>query len=227
MQELNLIQKKALPPDVVDPNALFQLGMTGVTGSQVLTDLVSGVALTRIVTGSPSIQDGFVDHPTYGHCYRFTGATRFVGSGAIATIPLNTLGSYLIEFEMVTDILTTCALFETGNYPSSSIIRAGSSITMGQFANTFLQFFQTTGGGSFQRNFVNETNPQAMHKYSISRSPNGTVMTDVTSGSTAALTNFNTTGDSYCWIGAANNNGNPEYFYSGYLKSFKISKVLT
>jgi hypothetical protein len=220
-----LLKKKAviLPYDPPDPNAIFQLDMSPAAGSQVLKDLVSGVTFTR--SGSPSIPDGFVDHPTYGHCYRFTGGTVFIGTGALATFPLNTTAAYLIQFEMVTDITTNCALFETGNYPSSSVIKAGSSITMGQFPSTFLQYFQTTSAGSFQRNFVQEANPLTMNKYTIKRYNGTTTMTDVTRGVSNALASFNTGGDSYFWIGASNNNGAAGYFLSGYLRSFKILRA--
>lgn len=220
-----LLTKKIIPPDTVDPNALFQLDMSPLAGSQVLRDLVSGVALTRIVTGSPSSQDGFVDHPTYGHCYRFNGATRFVGTGALATFPYNTTGSYLVEFEIVTDNTNFMCLSETGDYPSSSIIQKGQSITFGQFASQYLQLFQTTAAGSYSRILLTATNPLTLNKYSIKRSAAGTVISDVTRGLSNSFANFVTGGDSYLWFGAASDNGNPQYFFSGYLRSFKISKV--
>uniref|UniRef100_A0AAU7PFP9 Uncharacterized protein n=1 Tax=Burkholderia phage vB_BgluM-SURPRISE13 TaxID=3159457 RepID=A0AAU7PFP9_9VIRU len=223
MLDALLLKKKIPGPDPVDPNALFQLDMSPAAGSQVLKDLVSGVTFTRV--GNPTIPDGFVDHPTYGHCYRFTGGTSFVGTGALSAFNFNTLGYYLIEFEMITDNTNFMCLFETGDYPPSSKIKAGSNCSFNQFSSTFFQYFQVTSSGSYQRNQLSAANPLTMNKYSIKRSASGTLMSDVTRGISTNFANFNTGGDSYFWIGAASDNGTPGYWFSGYLRSLKISKV--
>lgn len=215
MLENMLLKKKA--------NVLFELDMSPPAGSQVLADLVSGVVLTRVPGGSTA--DGFVDHPTYGHCYRFNGGTYFTGKGALSTFPFATTGSYLVEAEFATDTTAFQCIFETGDYPPSSNIKSGSSLTSGQFANQFLQWFQVMLGGTFQRTLLSASNPLTMGKYSVKRTAAGTVISDVTRGLSNSIANFNTGGDTYFVIGAAFDGSTPGYFFTGYLKSLRFSKA--
>lgn len=229
MLESNLLKKKVVSSggDPPDPNALFQLDMSPAAGSQVMKELVSGVTLARRVTGSPSVVDGFVDHPTFGHCYQFNGAVSFLGSGAITSFGFNALGTYQIDFEAVIGSTAFMGLFETGDYPSSSIIKAGSSITFNQYASQYFQYFQTTAGGSFQRNLLTAAVPSTLNKYRILRTSTTTTLYDLTRGLSNSFSNWNTGGDTYLSLGATLNNGTPEYWFTGYLKSFKVTKPST
>lgn len=193
-------------------------------GGTILRDKVTGLQLQSFVSKpNGSIAQGVVDHATYGRCFQFNGFSYSYGTGAISTLPLNQIGSYQIDMEFATLSTALTCMFETGNYTTA--IYAGSSMWTGYSPTQFLQYFQTTGTGTFQRNTLAEADPAAMRAYRLKRDLTGTEIRDVTSGVSNKFGRFVTGGDSHLWFGSNKGTGAGAYFWKGLIKSFKISRI--
>lgn len=220
MLEALLLKKKAIggPWPSGEGTPIFNLDLTtGAVGTQVLYETVAGRNLTRGTFGSPGTADGYVDHPSFGRCYRFNGGVVFANPAVLALNSMN----YLIECEVAsTDATTNDFIFGTGDYPSSP--HAGSAFSLNQFPSTYPMYFQTTSAGSFRRVMPTMTNDLSMQRYSIRKDASGVYVTNVTKGVTLGAAGFNTGGDTFTRVGAtsANTGG-----FNGWMKNLRVSQL--
>lgn len=220
MLEALLLKKKVAggPWPSGEGTPIFNLDFTtGVVGTQLLYDTVQARYLTRSVIGSPSTADGYVDHPTYGRCYRFNGGVVFTNPANLALNSMN----YLIECELASfDASTNYFVFGTGDYPVSP--HAGSSFTLNQFPATYPMWFQTTSAGSYRRIMPTLTNDLTMQRYSIRKDATGVYVTNVTKNVTQGAAAFNTGGDSFTRVGATSASTAP---LNGWMKNLRVSQL--
>lgn len=206
-------------------DVIFELDFSGQdVGGTVLRDKVTGLQLQSVVSKpNGSIAQGVIDHPTYGRCFQFNGYSYAYGTGAISTLALNQIGNYQIDVEFATLSTALTCMFETGNYTTN--IYAGSAIWTGYAPTQFLQYFQVTGVGNYQRSTLLEADPAVLRAYRIKRDLTGTEMRDVTTGVSNKYARFATGTDTHLWFGANKGTGAGAYYWKGLIKSFKISKV--
>lgn len=212
MLEMMMISRMRLPLT----DALIDIDFANAPlGSRVIPDRgkLQNVWTRGLIAGVAQ-QDGVVDLPNgLGRGYYFDANTYFMGN----KIPPMYNGRWKLTARVVP--LGGGSVLSTGNFPSSGGIRAGFNFAGGQYATQYWQYFQTTGGGSFQRTLLDGAKvDNVIDVLTVTRDAT-TIIRNERTGKQNSYANFNTGGDSYVAIASCQSFTTA---FSGYLLSLKL-----
>jgi hypothetical protein len=184
-----------------------------VVGDKTLSSKIGGYNFVRKAgTGTANGDDGVVDDPTYGKCYRFNGVTYF--EDAILRPGIwNKEYRITISFQSLSSRAE--AVFGTGDYNPSP--QVGSSLSINNYASQWIQYFMCSG--AYQRVLLDGARPAVMETLVITRRSTGITIESTRTGQKNTYPDFNTGGETFWRIGVAQN---PAYCFTGLLKSLKI-----
>lgn len=155
----------------------------------------------------------------------------FPGTHSFYTPMVNSLRLSTLQFDIDcifqnTDTTPYEVIFETGNYTQASTAVGGISLTLNQFQNQYIQLFTCTSTSYFNRVLLDGTNINRWESIKIKFRSTGITIINNTTGTTNTYSRFNIGDGNNLSIGGSYVSVSQyPYFFKGYLKSLKITKI--
>jgi len=176
-----------------------------------------GVAFNRTVSGGVN-NDGVIDDPIFGKCYKFDGTSVFVGNKH----PGLWNKQYRMELKFVNIGMNSSQIICAGDYPYAGGQAAGWELATNQYPDTYMQMFLINANVVYTRLLLPGTNPgpSVLETIIVTRIGSVITMSNPRTGQSVGV-NFDTQADYLLHVGGGYVN-NYSAAFQGLLKSYTV-----